>query len=215
MSTPSIRFAQRPRERTPSLSGAFGVGLPSPSHVPSPRFLTTSTACSTHDSQACCILLPILGFTGFLPAPSADGWRAHPHRCHTLQSLSAYKAASPSPGTVTLLPFQSCVPVLGGSGDFKVLLRASVRGEASSLPIGRTRCSLGLPAPGTSCLLPAMVDTLRDAFRRHHCRICSALDRCRSAAFANTLDPSYPPRSSEWRPARPEGHRRRIPCGHA
>ena len=53
------------RERDTALLGAFGVGLPSPPHVPSSWFCTTSTACSTDGSQACCILLPTLGFIGF------------------------------------------------------------------------------------------------------------------------------------------------------
>lgn len=53
------------RERDTALLGAFGVRLPSPPRVPSSWFCTTSTACSTDSSQACCILLPTLGFIGF------------------------------------------------------------------------------------------------------------------------------------------------------
>jgi hypothetical protein len=54
------------RERDTALLGAFGVGLLSPPRVPSSWFYTTPTACSTDSSQACCILLPTLGFIGFL-----------------------------------------------------------------------------------------------------------------------------------------------------
>jgi hypothetical protein len=47
----------------------FGRDLPVSRHVPSVPFLTTSTACSTWWSRACCIPLPVLGFTTFQVVP--------------------------------------------------------------------------------------------------------------------------------------------------
>lgn len=43
----------------------FGEALPHAPLVPPSWVLTTLTACSTDGSQACCILLPTLGFIGF------------------------------------------------------------------------------------------------------------------------------------------------------
>jgi len=43
----------------------FGNGLPHPLRVPPSWFCTTSTVCSSSTLRACCIPLPILGFTAF------------------------------------------------------------------------------------------------------------------------------------------------------
>jgi hypothetical protein len=43
----------------------FGLEQPARSLVPSSWFCTTSTACSARSLQACCILLPTLGFVAF------------------------------------------------------------------------------------------------------------------------------------------------------
>jgi hypothetical protein len=146
VSTPGVRgrSTSPAREKT-ALPGAFGIGLPSPPRVPSSWFCTTSTACSTGGSQACCILLPTLGFIGFLRVRSADR-RTLPHRCPTLQSLSTCKAVSPSPETAALLPFQVCVP----SGDLVASRPCSLQASAAPappLPEGSARSSLGLPTP--------------------------------------------------------------------
>jgi hypothetical protein len=58
----------------PSLGvhGAFGHPLPRGRLVPTSWFHTTLPVCSTGGSQACCILLPTLGFTAF---PPVARWR--------------------------------------------------------------------------------------------------------------------------------------------
>lgn len=103
-----------PRERSSALPGAFGVGLPSPPHVPPSWSLTTSTACSTDDSQACCIPLPILGFTGFPRSPSADGVKRFPSGAIPFR---AYPPAKPHPrhrGPLPSCRFRAASPSLGG-----------------------------------------------------------------------------------------------------
>jgi hypothetical protein len=81
-------------ESTPAGPRArFGESLPRGSHVPSSWVLTTSTASSSRRAQACCILLPTMGFTGFWPCGKRRARRpvGPPHRCHTLQSLPLHR----------------------------------------------------------------------------------------------------------------------------
>jgi len=61
---------------------AFPPGLrdeaTSPVRVPPSWFLTTSTVCSSSTSRACCIPLPILGFTAFQPVAKRTSSRCFP-----------------------------------------------------------------------------------------------------------------------------------------
>jgi len=152
VSTPSIRgrsvppAREIPRSSEPSASGSSALRAFRPRGFAPPRRLAPPTA---RRLVASCYRP--WGSSGFRAPPSADWLRALPHRCTTLQSLSTCKAASLSPGTVTLLPFQACVPLDGAPVDFKVLLRASVRSANPPLPDDHARSSHGLPAPEASC----------------------------------------------------------------
>jgi hypothetical protein len=73
----------------PQAEACFGRILPRTRLVPSSWFLTTSTACATLGSFACCSELPTMGFAGFPPraarVPTSRPQR--PHRRITLQSV--------------------------------------------------------------------------------------------------------------------------------
>lgn len=73
----------------PQAEACFDQILPRIRLVPSSWFPTTSTACATLGSSACCSGLPTMGFAGFPPratrVPTSRPQR--PHRRDTLQSL--------------------------------------------------------------------------------------------------------------------------------
>jgi len=152
VSTPSIRgrfvppAREIPRSPEPSASGSPALRAFRPRGFAPPRRLAPPTA---RRLVASCYRP--WGSSGFRASPSADWPCTLPLRCYTLQSLSTCKAASLSPGTVTFLPFQVCVPSCGAPVDFKVLLRASVRSVRPPLPDDHARSSHGLPAPEAPC----------------------------------------------------------------
>ena len=116
VSTPGIRgrsappAREIPRSSEPSASGSSALRTFRPRGFAPPRRLAPPTA---RRLVASCYRP--WGSSGFCASPSADWPLTLPLRCNTLQSLSTCKAASLSPGTVTFLPFQVCVPALWGT----------------------------------------------------------------------------------------------------
>jgi hypothetical protein len=101
--TPCIH-SRSPRLRAaPSASRCHSRSL-----VPSSWFRTTSTACSAVSLQACCILLPTLGFTAFLSSSRsacADFDSASPRCDLPSKDLSSLPWALRSPGALAPVPF--------------------------------------------------------------------------------------------------------------
>lgn len=140
------------------------VGTHRPVRVPSSWFPTTSTACSTRASRACCIPLPVMGFIAF-PHPSDVGALSGPEGPFPLSSVDAVtfprRGSDPSKESTHRQP-HSC-----HQGRCPLDVQApprdtSPRGMTPST--GPKTCTLArLRAPGTPGRLPA---TRRFARRR-------------------------------------------------
>lgn len=115
-SSPLHRHAPaRPLPRAEALIGPTAPPVSVP--VPSSWFLTTSTASSARQSQACCILLPVMGFVPFQGAGIPDLRRdlGHSHRSSrrgltpfevfpSSTAVPRHRDRSRSPQAVALLP---------------------------------------------------------------------------------------------------------------
>lgn len=184
VSTPSIRgrlmslARGSSRSPEPSASGCPALRTFRPRGLSPPRRLAPPSACRLVASR--CRSWGSLGFcvTRLPTASHASPPAPYPPELIRLQSRIPVTRDRYLPAVPRMRP-----PRLGVPADFKVLLRASVRGEASSLPIGCARGSHGLPAPEASWLHTVVAATLRDSFRRcrRHCRDRSSITRLFSA----------------------------------
>jgi len=142
--SPSVSTPAGPR---PCFDGA----LPHAPYVPPSRVLTSLTACSTDGLQACCILLPTLGFIGFQRAArrARRGFLAFPPMPATLQSVPLLQQPfRASPRGRAPLPFR---PSEDGVG-FEALFRWGVRCVTRLLPTAsRPRLSWASPTQSVSC----------------------------------------------------------------
>jgi hypothetical protein len=127
----------------------FDEALPHAPYVPPSWVLTTLTVCSTDDSQACCILLPTLGFIGFWRSVrrARRDFRASPPMPCPPERSPPKQPYRTSPCGRAPLPLRTSEDAV----DFEALFRWGVRCDARPLPAVLARGSPGLPSPG-ACL---------------------------------------------------------------
>jgi hypothetical protein len=164
-----ITVSVHSRATCPLRFGRRGATLVRP--VPSTWFRTTSTASSAPGSRACCIPLPILGFTAFR-APRPVVAEATPERTHAPRNVVRYPSKDfprrqPHHVTVAVAPLPlrrlgaaaPCdrpFPVRHPSAstptalDFEALLRRRVRDPTPPLPVARGPILPGLGSPSRS-----------------------------------------------------------------
>jgi hypothetical protein len=134
-----------------SLGATLGRGPPA-------WFCTTSTDCFARKVQACCILLPILGFTAFLakrrPVVPKCEWesRFRSPRCGFIppEEFPSPAAAPCHHGRCPLVVSSSSKPKLREDVDFRALLRNRVRSQFSLLPVRVALSFHGLCSPSRS-----------------------------------------------------------------